>query len=120
VTGVAVPSEENAFTSSELKQQMSGKTIIWTHGAGYFAPDGTLEFVWKGKRGSGWWRVAEDGFHCLKVPDWWGNEERCDFRSYHDGGKITIVAVKTMNSTKDFEKPKSKTSGCFTEGNNLP
>lgn len=120
VTGVPVPSEENAFTPSELKQLMTGKTIKWTYGAGYYAPDGTLEFVWKGKKGSGWWRVAEDGFSCLKVPDWWGDKEKCDFRNYHDGDNITIVNVKTVNSTKDFQKPKSKSMGCFTEGNNLP
>ena len=120
VTGVPVPSEENALTPSEVKKLMTGKTLEWTHGAGYFAPDGTLEYVWKGKRGSGWWRVVEDGFHCLKVPAWWKKKEKCDFRSYHDGGKITIVNVKTVNSTKDFQKPKSKSLGCWTEGNTLP
>ena len=120
VTGVPVHSEENALTPSEVKKLMTGKTLEWTHGAGYFAPDGTLEYVWKGKRGSGWWRVVEDGFHCLKVPAWWKKKEKCDFRSYHDGGKITIVNVKTVNSTKDFQKPKSKSLGCWTEGNTLP
>lgn len=117
VTGVPVPSDEYAFTPSELEQKLSGKTAVWTHGAGYFAPDGTLEYVFKGKKGSGWWRVADDGFSCMKVPAWWGNEEKCHFRNYHDGDKVVIVNTKYLNSTKDYLQPKSKSMGCYTEGN---
>ncbi len=118
VTGVPVPSDEYAFTPSELRQQYSGKTARWTHGAGYFAPDGTLEFIWKGKKGSGWWRIAEDGYDCLEVPAWFGNNvEKCYYRSYHDGDKIVIVNENYPNSPKDYLQPKSKTMGCYTEGN---
>lgn len=117
VTGVPVPSDEYAFTPLESKQKKSGKTVVWTHGAGYFAPDGTLEYVFKGKKGSGWWRVIEDGFSCMKVPAWWGNEEKCHFRSYHDGDKVVIVNTKYLNSTKDYLQPKSKSMGCFIDGN---
>ncbi|HJM51068.1 MAG TPA: DUF995 domain-containing protein [Alphaproteobacteria bacterium] len=119
VTGVPVPSKKNALTSSDVKKLLSGKTMKWTYGAGYYAPDGTLEFVWKGNSGSGWWRVVEGGVDCLKVPDWWGNEEKCDFRNYRVGENIVIVNVKTVSSTTDFQKPKSKSPGCYKEGKNL-
>ena len=124
-TGVPVPSDENVFTPSEVKQLYTGKTgigvtEIWTHGAGYYAPDGTLKYFFKGKGGSGWWRAGEDGNICLKVPAWWGNEEMCHFRLYHDGDwAATGVNTKYLNSAKDYLQPKSKSKGCYTEGNNL-
>ena len=61
----------------EMIELFSGNSLPWSSGGAYYAPDGTLEIFWKGKKLTGKWRVNEEGRDCMIVPKWWKNEEKC-------------------------------------------
>ncbi len=44
-----IESGATPYTEAEVKELVTGKTEIWTKGAGYYGPDGTLNVRWKGE-----------------------------------------------------------------------
>ena len=77
------------YTKDELTMALSGMTAVWIEGGGYYAPDGTLDTLWKGVRETGTWEITDAGEVCLIVESW--GTTMCE-AYYHsaDGSAITV------------------------------
>ena len=78
----------------EVKTLLTGKTEMWTKGAGYYSPGGKLFVLWKGKSDRGTWWVIKGtfgsaGMLCYKVPIF-GRAKDCNQHYRKSGDKITI------------------------------
>ncbi|WP_412048964.1 membrane lipoprotein lipid attachment site-containing protein [Hoeflea sp. Naph1] len=65
----SIPSGATAYSTDEIKAQLSGRTWTWPGGDGvYFAHDGSSILKWKGKRYQTNW-TAEPGKFCNVTED---------------------------------------------------
>ena len=74
----------------EVKTLLTGKTVIWTKGAGYHVPGGKLRVLWKGQYMHGTWKVINRnsrGMLCQRV----GNERQSCDQSYKKSGDKIII-----------------------------
>ena len=97
---------------AEVLELVTGNTVKWTKGAGYYKPDGTLIFKWKGSDGEGKWRVNDEGTECWIVDKWWGGTEKCFVVWYKKGDEFIV-----KNTRKNTVTHKPNT--IFSKGNNL-
>ncbi|MGI9416947.1 MAG: DUF995 domain-containing protein [Geminicoccaceae bacterium] len=77
------------LTQSEAIAHISGNTETWTKGGGYYAADGTMQALWKGKESKGSWEVKPDGQVCMVVEMWGANEECHEY--VNDEGVVKLV-----------------------------
>ena len=83
------------LSAEELKTLLTGKTEMWTKGAGYYEPGGKLLVLWDGKSDKGTWWVIKGtfgsaGMLCYKVPSWWQGRKDCNQHYRKSGDKIII------------------------------
>ena len=83
-----IESGATPYTEAEVKELVTGKTEIWTKGAGYYGPDGTLNVRWKGEDLTGTWSTTKNGETCHNVAAW-GSIPCTEY--FHDGDKLTRV-----------------------------
>ena len=100
------------LSKAEVVALLSGNTVEWTTGAGFYKPDGNLYYKWKGSEGWGEWRVNDDGVECWTVPKWWGQAEKC-FLVWHTKGDAYVI--QNLRKLRIVKKPLSIVS----KGNNL-
>ena len=96
------------LTQSEAITHISGKTETWTKGGGYYAEDGSMQIVWKGKESKGSWQVKADGQVCMVV-EAWGASEECHEYVNDDGvvkllyeGNARVAEINDGNQISSF------------------
>ena len=82
------------YTKEELTTTLSGMTEVWTEGGAYYAPDGSLETLWKGVKESGTLEITEAGEVCWHVASW-GKQPCAAFYHSADGSTVTVYKGKT-------------------------
>lgn len=93
--------DRTPLNGQELTELLSGNTETWaTAGAGYYHPEGRIDFVWNKKPGSGDWKVMEDGTLCLKITAWYGNDFKCNWTYFRQDGEIFSQNLETGKATK--------------------
>ena len=100
------------LSKADVAALITGNTVEWTQGAGFYKPDGTFDIKWKGSDVSGKWRVNDDGVECWTVDKWWGGTEKC-FLVWHTKGDAYLI--QNTRKLRIVKKPLSIVS----KGNNL-
>ncbi len=95
-----IESGATPYTEAEVKELVIGKTEIWSKGAGYYDPDGTLVVRWDGQDETGTWSTTEDGETCHNVAAW-GSIPCTAY--FHDGDMLTPV-YKTDSRTVSIDE----------------
>ena len=89
------------LTQDELNTLLSGRTEMWTKGAGFYANDGTVDSLWDGTRSSGTWEITDAaGQVCLFVEDW-GPQGECSTYYYKDQELISVYKGKSKTRPAD-------------------
>ena len=93
------------LSRAQVESLLSGKTERWSKGAGYFAPDGTLEARWQGEDVTGKWHATDDGEVCYEV-DAWG-QTPCTSYYEHDGRLVSVYENRLEEaSDEDYREGK--------------
>ena len=93
--------ERIPLSASDLTELLSGRTETWsTFGAGYYHPDGKIDFVWKEKPGSGGWSITDEGVLCLQITQWYGDEAKCNWTYFRRDGDIYSLNLETDKATR--------------------
>ncbi len=102
-----VESGAKQLTKSEVATFLTNKTVTWLNGNGasYYAPDGKMPFVFKGKKDNGSWSIAENGTICLKMEQFWGEKENCNWKYFKNGDAYSVFDIKKNKTTNlDLDK----------------
>ena len=90
-----------ALSGPELTDLLSGNTETWsTLGAGYYDPDGDIDYVWKDKPGAGRWKITGDGVLCLKITAWYGDDFNCNWTYFREHGDVFSLNLKSGKATR--------------------
>ena len=93
--------DRKQLSQEELTELLSGNTETWsTLGAGYYNPEGDIEYVWKQKPGSGEWKITDDGVLCLKITAWYGDDFNCNWTYFRKEGDVFSLNLKTDKATR--------------------
>ena len=71
------------LNGEQAKAYISGKTVNWEGGGGYYKSDGRMDVeITRRVKASGTWWVFDDGRVCYKIPEW---EEYCHYYVIENG-----------------------------------
>ena len=73
---------------AEVQAHIVGKTETWVRGGGYYAENGTIEVLWKGRQHRGTYDIGDNGEVCYRIPGW---SEHCHYY-LNDNGAIAMVS----------------------------
>lgn len=95
---------------NQVKQRVSGKTVQWTRGGGYYMADGKLRARWRKAYSIGSWEVSSNGQLCYQLPKW---ERRCQVFMDLDGEILLLDDGRNIGAMPVYDGDKLSSLGSF-------